>query len=178
MIRVDDDPYLFLPESVPVPVKLGDQAFMEFYKLPRFVAEPYVHGPRVLIVFGRFPRFFTIAGVEQYYNNYEFDSCELAGTVVDAVIGDPLDDGCAVYIMDIVVWKGMSLAELPLRERMKYIGKLLGAVPKDYRPMYWAYKFVMKNCLLNITDGQIILKDMAALYKSVRGWFIRKEIAW
>lgn len=175
MIRVEDDPISFLPEAVPEPARLGSRAFDEFYKLPRFVAEPYVRGPRVLVVFGRNPYFFSIAGEQQQYDNFTFDSCELAGTVIDVVIGDPLEDGLAVYMMDVMVWKGMSLIELPLRERIKYVPKLLDAVPRDWRPMYWAYKLALKNCLSHHMNGNVVLKDMAAPYGSARGWFIRKE---
>lgn len=172
MIRIEHNPRGWLPSSIPEPQRLGRQAFEPLWKMPRFVAEPFIQGPRVLVVFGRKPYFFDIAGNEQAWDRYIFDSCELAGTVVDAVVGDPFADGEPyMYVMDVVRWKGEDLRQRPLRERIKYVPKVVKVCGKPYLPMYWAYKRALKNCLAHHMDDKVIIKDMAAPYKRMRGWF-------
>ena len=79
-----------------------------------------------------------------------------------------------MFIMDVMVWKGENLVLRPLRERIKYVDKVAGECPPGYLWMYWAYHPHMKECLAHHMNGRVIIKDMAAPYRAMRGWFVKK----
>lgn len=177
MIRTDRNPAKLMPESIPQLAKLNDSVFSKLWELPRFVAEPFIDGPRMIIVFGSKPHVFReVVWDWEEWKSLTFNSTELAGTVVDGVYGDPFGDGSAFYLMDVMRWKGESLTGRPLRERIKFVEKVRAACPKEvYREMYWAYARAAKFCLDQLMCGKVMLKDMRAPYHKGRGWFVGKE---